>query len=53
MEGITSALNIYSQFQDPINNAFGSMFAPSQPQMSPVQQNPAMMNPGATALGLG
>ena len=53
MEGITSGLNIYSQFQDPINNAFGSMFAPSQPQMSPVQQNPAMMNPGATALGLG
>ena len=53
MECITSALNIYSQFQDPINNAFSSIFAPAQPQMSPVQQNPAMMNPGATALGLG
>ena len=49
IEGVTSALNILgSPF---MQGAFGS-FGSQQPQMSPVQQNQAIMNPGATALGL-
>ncbi len=49
LEGVTSALNILgSPF---MQNAFSS-FGSQQPQMSPVQQNQAIMNPGATALGL-
>ena len=49
LEGVTSALNILgSPF---MQNAF-SNFGSQQPQMSPVQQNQTIMNPGASALGL-
>ena len=49
LEGVTSALNILgSPF---MQNAFSS-FGSQQPQMSPVPQNQALMNPGATALGV-
>ena len=47
LEGVTSALNILgSPFMKGAFSSFGSQ----QPQMSPVQQNQAIMNPGATAL---
>ena len=49
LEGVTTALNILgSPF---MQGAFGS-FGSQQPQMSPVQQNQSIMNPGATFLGL-
>ena len=49
LEGVTTALNILgSPF---VQDAFGS-FGSQQPQMSPVQQNQSIMNPGATFLGL-
>lgn len=49
LEGVTSALNILgSPFMQGAFSSFGSQ----QPQMSPVQQNQSIMNPGATFLGL-
>jgi len=49
LEGVTSALNILgSPFMQGAFSSFGSQ----QPQMSPVLQNQAIMNPGATALRL-
>lgn len=49
LEGVTTALNILgSPFMQGAFSSFGSQ----QPQMSPVQQNQSIMNPGATFLGL-
>ena len=49
IEGVTSALNILGS---PFMQGAFSNFGSQQPQMSPVQQNQSIMNPGATALGL-